>query len=345
MPKRKAHETEATRSAGSETGSGFDKSPNPRKKSKREALAAAKKWHDKREKSGGDATMKGSPGGSKRVTSQRATSARTGGKPTAKLAAGHEENNTLTTRQQIMSGAIPSRSPLLGEEKSLTNTNTGGLGGNVFLESLRKNNNISATSIKEEDVHSDSINAKPLPVSESVNGSANSSSNSTPVRNDMARPGHKNTEIRKSICSMGETILILFLLALNVAAAAYIIYDQYTSNSAFQEQYVLGVEKLNAELSKTLEVEALLRSGIAVLEQEMQANRNGMENLGEVPSLYKIHLGQYDGLLSHEEKGAWLERLGMLDVDKNMALDDMDRQLVDFGYNGAKEEIRSMRMF
>ena len=113
---------------------------------------------------------------------------------------------------------------------------------------------------------------------------------------------------------MGETILILFLLALNVAAAAYIIYDQYTSNSAFQEQYVLGVEKLNAELSKTLEVEALLRSGIAVLEQEMQVNRNGMENLVEVPSLYKIHLGQYDGLLSHEEKGAWLERLGMLEA-------------------------------
>ena len=113
MPKRKAH-------AGSEAGSGFDKSPNPRKKSKREALAAAKKWHDKREKSGGDATMKGSPGGSKRVTPQRATSARTDGKPTA-------------------SGAIPSQSPLLGEEKSLTNTNTGGLGGSVFLESLRKN--------------------------------------------------------------------------------------------------------------------------------------------------------------------------------------------------------------
>ena len=111
MPKRKASEA-----SGADDGGGV-KSPNPRKKSKQEQLAAAKAWHDKRSLLGGS-------------TKDTAFNPSNSSKRTAPCSSSTLTNVKTATKSD--DDVVATQSPLFRDEKSSTKG-----GGNALLKSLR----------------------------------------------------------------------------------------------------------------------------------------------------------------------------------------------------------------
>ena len=91
------------------------------------------------------------------------------------------------------------------------------------------------------------------------------------------------------------------------------------------------------EISKSREVESLLRSGIAVLRQPHWET----EDMSEVPVMYNIRIpeGGHEEIQSREEKKEWLRGIQMLTEKKLLELNNLDDKLVAIGLGGCKEKI------
>ena len=296
MPKRKASE------ASGADGGGV-KSPNPRKKSKQEQLAAAKAWHDKRSLLGGGSTKDTA------VVNPSNSSKRT---PPC-------SSSTLTnvkTATKSDDDVVATQSPLFRDEKSSTKG-----GGNALLKSLRKQNVSTANDSKKSHAndgskHEDVTSKPPATASVVMNGST-----ATYV------PPSQKTGIIEGI--------LLLLVVLNVAAVIYMIYNQQTSLANIHKQYVSEVGQLKEELSKSQEVNTLLQSGIGLLEQELQMKRN-KEKVSDISNMYNIELDHYGEEQSQAEKDAWQERIRLLEVEKELGLDELDAKLVELGITEGK---------
>ena len=311
-PKRKAPEATTT-------------SPAPRKKSKKEALAAAKEWHDKRQQSGVSTKKVANASapvptsnGSKRVAAQKTATSAWANKKVAAISSGSEVETVPKSPMQS--------SPLFEEEKSRR-------GGNAFLQSLREEKR-SAAAVKEE-----ATSLRPM---NGVHSTRTSQSGVVVDENESTM----NTGLRRKI-DFAELIPVFLFLALNIVAVMF-IYDQQASIHNYQISHALEVEKLKAELSKSRGVEAVLWSGIDVLEQAHNVNSSDnvnkiLKDLSEVPALYNIKIEQYVDLQSSDAKRDWLEGIRMKEVEKHLALDDLDEKLVHLGIEGRKENIRGAK--
>ena len=289
MAKRKASEVASSAGDGS-------KSPT-RKKSKKEQLAAAKEWHDKRnfgDKAVADAVPSNRVGSARgaAMKKQQVTTSTTTHKKT------DTKSSTAASNKQ--------QSSLFDDEKSSTNSSSG---GNALLKLLRKQKDTSSTK-------SEVVAEAPSPII--LNGNATSVSASLSSATNTT--SHKTAR---------ETILLfLFFGLLNIAGGAYMIYNQQISITNFHKQHISDVEQLKAELAKSKDVNALLQSGISVLEQKLKTKKLAINS----NNLHHI---------SNEEDDSDTSKGGIynLEMEKKEALDGFDTKLISLGYDGVKNKI------
>ena len=104
------------------------------------------------------------------------------------------------------------------------------------------------------------------------------------------------------------------------------IYNQQISITNFHKQHISDVEQLKAELAKSKDVNALLQSGISVLEQKLKTKKFAMEEQEDISN------NQDD---SDTSKGG----IYNLEMEKKEALDEFDTKLISLGYDGVKNKI------
>ena len=297
------------------------------KKSKQEALAAAREWHDGRAKSG---VVVGGVGASPAVAKA--------GAGVGKIAAVQQRSATSAQKEcasaatsaasagQIMpENVISTQSPLYRDAKpTKTDGGPGGGGNNAFLKSVRTEKGTALKSKKyESSSKSTTIESPPL-TAPSISGSTNLSS--------RYAPGHMDATTKKYIGIFGKSLLFLSLFALNISTAIVsIVFINGLSSSidALRERHVSEVEELVTGVSRSREVEALLRSGIRVLELEiMQAKRMDDSSADDARASYGIDDADVDDVpQSLEEKDDWLRGMRALEAEKSGSLENMNAQM------------------
>ncbi|KAL3789641.1 hypothetical protein ACHAW5_002358 [Stephanodiscus triporus] len=295
MPK---HKTPEPADAGSSLTTS---STNPHKKSKKESLAAAKAWHDSRAKSevvgaSPAATKAGADDGDIAVAQQQShvTSRSVEKKGAAAAAARRMPENAISTQSALYRDAKP----------------TGG--NNAFLKSL-----ITEGGTTVESSSKPTNITTPTSTASLMSESANSSS--------QVASGHMDAPTKNYLGIFVKSLLLLSLFALNIATAVVaivVISGLSSSFDALREQHILEVERLEEKISRSREVEALLRSGIHVFEREMQAERDA--DFADVRTIYGIRTdARMDVPQSPEEKNAWLEGMRTLGEEKKSGSKDL----------------------
>lgn len=364
MPKRKAPQSQSAPNAA-DAATNIASPDDPRKKTKQDALSAAKSWHDRRNSSN-KSTAEGGAGSSSsaKKVNGNINVATLVGKINASVASSSKV--VVTAQQSILSDSKKSskkKSPLLGDDvttdvfnedsfrkndSSKSSSNRGGKGGNsnALLRSLRKEKESGA---KRGSLSSNSTNETPPPSSTATSLSTSDASISS--KNDEKNGTAQKSTDSKSGTIIGEALIILCLIALSVIAAIF-IHDQQTSDKSLIEEHALEVSRLKAEIAISREVEVVLRSKISsvILELEQQSHQWETEDLGVVPTLYDIEIlaekqgndDDDDGLQSPEAKNDWLEGIRLLTVEKHLGLNELESKLVDFGVVGGKEKIQAL---
>ncbi|KAL7549382.1 hypothetical protein ACHAWF_012654 [Thalassiosira exigua] len=374
MPKRKAP-------AGD--GSAAATSPNPRKKSKNEALAAAREWHDRQRKPGvasddaaADTTAHTTirSEGAPNETTAPACSSTFPHKKTKKeaLAAAkewHDRRKTpsvaaisyVTARKPHDSNvqgvatkgasALPSETnkqsatkipPIAQGEKvaSAFDKTESSKGGNIFLRSLRGDKTpLAAPQTGDKDMKKD-----PPVSSKSTNGNSSLPKGSTDVSTNgnsllpkesadtlgrSSLSGEENDATTRNGHGFVERMLLLFMFALNVTSAAF-IYIQHSHNTNIEKEYLMVIEELRSELSKSRSTETVLRMGIEVIEQS-HGNNGTIDDLRDIPDMSDDDIDQGVHAQSKSAGGDWLEQMRILDAEKESLLEDLNDQLARLG--------------
>jgi hypothetical protein len=134
---------------------------------------------------------------------------------------------------------------------------------------------------------------------------------------------------KKCIGIFGKSLLFLSLFALNISTAIVsivVINGLSSSIDALRERHASDVEELVTGVSRSREVEALLRSGIRVLEREMmQAKRMDDSSADDARAAYGIDDAYVDDLpQSLEEKDDWLRGMRALEAEKSRSLENLN---------------------
>lgn len=277
MPKRKSPDednTTATRTSGAEA---VIASSNPRKKSKGEAIDAAKKLQGDEDeevvRNHIPAAFRYSEEGEGAATPEFLTTNVHSGR-------GSATNATRLTEQPIPNKNILLSPPFNKVKSSKCNEQST---GNSFLKFLRKEKTSADASNETKNVSLGCVRAP-------TNASLPILSTSYVARstNDNTSPGNQATKkcIHNRKMIVGRSLALLCLLALNIAAAVF-LYDQSSNNSFQDEQHILELEKIKSEILKSSEVEEVLRSGIMLLEQQTKARTDYYLN-EVVPSMYDM---------------------------------------------------------
>ena len=309
MPKRKASESNAPAAA--------DRAPSitspTRKKSKKEALTAAKEWHDKRRVSGVAV-------GPQKADQSASVSANSEDKKSKKdaLAAAKEWHDKRESGVGVGKVASAQKVSTLSSLHEVAPKRSG---VNGFLQSLRKQtnstSNASAATAKEGAL------AKPLPSEPTVKPSSLKSRAST-VKVEATT--------NKGSIGVVEVILVLLFLAMNITTSVY-IYEQQSVTQNIHQEFTSQVENIKNELAKSQRVERILRSSINVLEQKQLKNTvlSDMENVYSLYQFYDDHNDEGGKLQSREEGAQWLEGIRNLEVEKASLLNDFDAKLNQIG--------------
>ena len=253
MPKRKANEG-ATASDS--------KSPT-RKKSKKEQLAAAKEWSEKRA-AGKSSTSSVATKKKAVVSSQQVT--------TSSSTRTNEKKKASSKKSTVASS---NQSPLYGDEKATTS------GGNALLKTLRKQKEDVSNANNNDDNDSDekNVDSSETVISSLMNGDTSVASNSDDNNNTSQKMGR------------GKALLMILSIIMNICALVYMIHYQRENITKFNREYLSEVKQLQSELAKSKEVNALLVSGINVLEKQLESK---ISSLGDIPDTYKINDGNGD---------------------------------------------------
>ena len=164
------------------------------------------------------------------------------------------------------STASSNQSPLFGDEKT-----TGG--GNALLKTLRK---------QKEDANNDDNGSdeKNVDSSETVISSLMNGDTSVASKSD----DNNNNASQKT--GRGKALLMILSIIMNVGALGCMIHYQRENITKFNREYLSEVEQLQSELAKSKEVNALLVSGINVLEKQLESK---ISSLGDIPDTYNIN--------------------------------------------------------
>ena len=94
----------------------------------------------------------------------------------------------------------------------------------------------------------------------------------------------------------GKALLMILSVIMNIGALGCMIHYQRENITKFNREYQLEVQQLQSELAKSKEVNALLVSGINVLEKQLESKIN---SLGDIPDVYNIK--DEDGDVSEDD--------------------------------------------
>jgi len=290
------------------------KGPTPRKKSKAEARAAAKAWHENR--SGRTGTTGASlspprppPSSYGNLTTDKSTTRGTGGN--AFLKSVRTEASTATVMKPKKEDPPPSP----GVD---TNKSARGAGGNAFLKSVRAEAKTSAVvEPKKEDpptaAATGSTSEKPEPESTAP---ASSNEGSATTASSVVTPAQPKSTPKSFIGKVLRFVFFVLGLTLNVAVIFGIINHQLSSFDEFERQNDVEVSRLTALISKSSELEAVLRSGVRVLEEKVQKMREamGVGGEGDGHALQEMQSDEDDvELLMSEDKQNMLDALQTLE--------------------------------
>jgi hypothetical protein len=305
-PKRKAPNADAADSSTS---------PTPRKKTKAEAKAAAKEWAENRRKKATTTTTSAaassaasadvSSGASAQKSPKRSDAAAAAAaaaksdttdptpskksKAEAKAAAKtwHESRNRRTDTAGTSVSLMSPPPVVSGGPKTEKSTSNSGLGGgNAFLKSLRSEVNTTAVPKKQDPPSAAPAHAKPAKSAASDKGStaAATATTSSPVET----PAQPKSTVKNFIGKVLRFILFLLGLTLNVAAIMGIMKHQLSSFDEIERQNDSEISRLSAAVSKSSELEAVLRSGVRVLEEKVQRMRETM-GIGNEAGGFDLH--------------------------------------------------------
>lgn len=145
---------------------------------------------------------------------------------------------------------------------------------------------------------------------------------------------------KKYIHIFGKSLLFLLLFALNISTAIVsivVINGLSSSIDALRERHASEVKGLVRGVSRSREVEALLRSGIRVLERDiMQAKRiDDSSAKDDARAVYGIRTdpriddADVDDLpQSLEEKDDWLRGMTALEAEKSRGLENLNAKII-----------------
>ena len=307
------------------------------KKGKKEALASAREWHDSRAKSGvvvvgggaSPAVAKAGAGVGK-IAAVQLRSATSAQKECASAATSAD-----SAGQMMPENVISTQSPLYRDAKPFkTDVGPGGGGGNnAFLKSVRTEKGTAIKSKNDESSSMSTTNESPPFTAPSISGSTNLSS--------RFEPGHyMDATTKKYIRIFGKSLLFLLLFALNISTAIVsivVINGLSSSIDALRERHASEVKGLVRGVSRSREVEALLRSGIRVLERDiMQAKRiDDSSAKDDARAVYGIRTdpriddADVDDLpQSLEEKDDWLRGMTALEAEKSRGLENLNAKII-----------------
>ena len=292
------------------------------KKSKQEALAAAREWHDGRAKYGVDVVGGGASPAAAKAGAGKIAAVQRRSATSAKKECTAAATSAASAGKIMPEKVISTQSPLYRDVKpSKTDGGPGRGGNNAFLKSVRTEKGTALKS-KNDDLSSKSTNIKSPPLT------APSTSGSTNLSSRFA-PGHMDATTKKCIGIFGKSLLFLSLFALNISTAIVsivVINGLSSSIDALRERHASDVEELVTGVSRSREVEALLRSGIRVLEREMmQAKRMDDSSADDARAAYGIDDAYVDDLpQSLEEKDDWLRGMRALEAEKSRSLENLN---------------------
>ena len=299
MPKRKA-----PNAAGDAADSGV-KSPTPHKKSRAEARAAAREWHENRLKAAAGSTptpAASAPSGSKKIAAPQVTKStpRTDRNEIVK-------NGTSTTRQMLGSMSSAAAPSPTGGNSKITKSEEGSVtaaaaaGSNAFLKSLRTESRSAVVSKKEDPP------SKPVSSSALIQGS---STYPTKTAASQLKLTHKSSGFLRR---MLRFLFILGGLGLNIALIIGILNYQTSSFDEFERQHDSEVTRLTQLVSKNRDLIDVLRSGAGVLEEKVQRKWRAIQDLlhggNNSNENQDAVVDEADRLTSEEEKNNFIEAL------------------------------------
>jgi len=159
------------------------------------------------------------------------------------------------------------------------------------------------------------------------------------LMNGAASPNASQSGSTKKL-GIGNAVLVVLVMALNAAGVFYIISNHHASVKSIHEQYTAEVSSLAEELSKSRDSASVLRSGIDVFEQELQA-KMGTKDFDDITDFYDVDAEQESnvGLQSSEEQQAWLEKLDRLEKERDSASNEFDAKMAEFDAVGEEEGV------
>lgn len=228
--------------------------------------------------------------------------------------AGVERVSTAASRMySAAAGAVlgtasenpPTKKPSQASPTPPTSTKSGGKsksGSNAFLKSVRCNENGGKSTVGNGKT---SAVPKEEPTDEkTIDG--------IPIVPFPHLPVQKESKLH------WQSIVIFFLVLLNMSSALYISFQQ-TWHNTVQMKHNLELNKLQDELASSQGEVDILRQRMNELEKLREAGENLLSDTAS------------GHLLTNEEVGQLLEKLRLLEKDRHVALDDFNKKLEEFG--------------
>ena len=304
------------------------------KKSKQEALAAAREWHDGRAKYGVDVVGGGASPAAAKAGAGKIAAVQRRSATSAKKECTAAATSAASAGKIMPEKVISTQSPLYRDVKpSKTDGGPGRGGNNAFLKSVRTEKGTAIKSKNDESSSKSTTIESPPLTAPSISGSTNLSS--------RFEPGHNmDATTKKYIRIFGKSLLFLLLFALNISTAIVsivVINGLSSSIDALRERHASEVKGLVRGVSRSREVEALLRSGIRVLERDiMQAKRmDDSSAKDDARAVYGIRTDpRIDGAdvddlpQSLEEKDDWLRGMTALEAEKSRGLENLNAKMI-----------------
>ena len=194
-------------------------------------------------------------------------------------------------------------------------------GGNAFLKSVRATNG-------------DAKKPKPTPTAASNGKDAKLNGDSKPSAKEPRVPfPHLPLENESKPTRWRFLPYLVFLsFLLNMAAVIYIASLQSWQNM-IQLKNDLELESLSNELHKSHDEVDILRKRMKVLEEAREAGEKMLKEETEVyTGLFGSMVGGGHGsLLTSEERNEWLEKLRLLEANRQSAMDEFSKNLSEVG--------------
>ena len=244
----------------------------------------------------------------KQKSSRTAKQVSNGGSSTTRTREARAPAASVATSKSSIEPPANNPQTTIATASSVKVVNGGKATGNSFLKSLRL-----ATS-------------QPVTATAPSTAAASVASKSTNIgtkKNDIPLQ-ELNTEISRS---RRGTFLCVFLFAINVASAAYIV-SQHTFHNLAQIRCASTVHKLQLELSNTKDEMKLLRKAIETLEGGYQNSNILMKDLeGMNTILGSRTIKDHKQFLTSNELDKWQQLLKTLEEDRLSTMIDFNEKL------------------